>query len=450
MKLTLTARVLRSQDNARDSLGTFVCPLQICIMTASQFGASDGAQRTVIVAATHPWHAPYRLGLHHLATQFARHGWRTLYLTAPWSPMHIAANRRDGRLRACSADGWQGPDGLTVLSPFSPVVHSRHPPLNAAWTLRNWHRFCWPNLKRFMAERGFLGADVMLVGNPAMAPMIDVVSPRRIVLRIADHLRGLVAVTPAMMEATRSIAARADLIVYTARLLEPDVRTLRARAPAVHIPNGVDWRHFQTPAAEPPDLAGLGRPRLVYVGATGPWFDAELVREAARRLLSHDFVIIGPVPKALERSGKRPSNLHLLGPRPYATIPAYLQHADIGIIPFDTAGHPDLVHRVNPLKMFEYLAAGLPVVASATREIETLDIPCHTYRRTSSLEESLAGFARAIDEALKPAAAPDALAARKKAARSADWAVRYAALIEALSDCRPGCQDAARLSMRIG
>ena len=60
---------------------------------------------------------------------------------------------------------------------------------------------------------------------------------------------------------------------------------------------------------------------------------------------------------------------------PWQQLPAYLQHAQIGLIPFDVAHQADLVHGINPLKLYEYAAAGLPVVAVAWRELQTLAAP---------------------------------------------------------------------------
>jgi glycosyltransferase involved in cell wall biosynthesis len=69
------------------------------------------------------------------------------------------------------------------------------------------------------------------------------------------------------------------------------------------------------------------------------------------------------------------SNVHYLGPVGRDDLPAYLQHSDVGIIPFDVANHRALIDGVNPIKLYEYLAAGLPVVASRWAEIEALGAP---------------------------------------------------------------------------
>ena len=129
----------------------------------------------------------------------------------------------------------------------------------------------------------------------------------------------------------------------------------------VRLPNGVDAENFARPRPEPEDIAGLARPRVVYVGALEYWFDVELLERCALARPDVPFVVIGPRPDGLPASLATLRNVHLIGPRPYAEIPAYLQHCDVGIVPFRRDA---LVDSIHPIKVYEYLAAGLRVVAT--------------------------------------------------------------------------------------
>jgi len=135
------------------------------------------------------------------------------------------------------------------------------------------------------------------------------------------------------------------------------------------------------------------------------------------------FVLVGPNALARRRLDLRP-NLHLLGPRPYEQIPAYLRNADIGLIPFDVRGHPDLVNSIHPLKLYEYLASGLPVVASRWDEIASLNSPATT------LCGSATEFADALTTALSTT--PDSLAV-SSFVDVADWRARTRQLISAVA-----------------
>jgi glycosyltransferase involved in cell wall biosynthesis len=152
------------------------------------------------------------------------------------------------------------------------------------------------------------------------------------------------------------------------------------------------------------------------------WFDFALVSRATERLSDVSFVLIGPNRLATERLPPRP-NLHLLGSRPFAELPAYLHNADVGIIPFDVKNCGELVHSINPLKMYEYMACGLPVVAVAWDELQHLQSPA---RLCDTTEE----FIRAIADAVSQ---PYDRNSSVRFAREHDWSASYRMLQEYLS-----------------
>ena len=164
-------------------------------------------------------------------------------------------------------------------------------------------------------------------------------------------------------------------------------------------------------------------PRAVYVGDIAKWFDFDLFNELSSRLPAVSFVLIGPDRLARERIVKR-DNVHIMGPRPFAELPPYLHNASIGIIPFDVLRFPDAVNAVHPLKLYEYMACGLPVAATRWQELELMDSPALL---CSSAEEWVHGVERLVAEG-------GDTALRIDYARSADWSGRVASLLEATTD----------------
>jgi glycosyltransferase involved in cell wall biosynthesis len=150
------------------------------------------------------------------------------------------------------------------------------------------------------------------------------------------------------------------------------------------------------------------------------WFDYDLVNFAARRLSRVSFVLIGPDDLARRRLERRP-NMHLLGRRPYDALPGYLHNADVGLIPFDTANHARLINSVHPLKLYEYMACGLPVVASEWEELVSVRSP-------ALLAKNPNGFVEAIEHAL---AEPADRQRYVQFATAADWKTRIVTLLEA-------------------
>lgn len=127
--------------------------------------------------------------------------------------------------------------------------------------------------------------------------------------------------------------------------------------------NGVDLERFRGKHAEPEDLKRIPRPRLGYVGTLSKWVDYECLLNLARANPAWNIVIIGePYLVEIPESFKTLPNVHLLGPRKAWEVPAYLAHFDVGLVPYRQADGSTA--DGDSMKMFEYLAAGLPVVAA--------------------------------------------------------------------------------------
>jgi polysaccharide pyruvyl transferase CsaB len=163
----------------------------------------------------------------------------------------------------------------------------------------------------------------------------------------------------------------ADLVTGSARDLHSHL--LERRSDAMLLPNGVDYGHFayyrpgeDTPADLEP-IMELGRPIIGYYGALAEWLDYDLIRFSTQQLPDHEFVFIGPdYDGTLGRSRILDlPNVTWLGPKPYAELPAYLERFDVATIPFQVS---DVTHSVSPLKLFEYMAGGKPIVIPDLRE----------------------------------------------------------------------------------
>ena len=168
--------------------------------------------------------------------------------------------------------------------------------------------------------------------------------------------------------AERDLLARADLVFTSSADLQ--TRAVAAGARAMLVPNAADVEHFARAAArplpEPADLARLRRPRLLYYGTLGPWLDAAWIAGLARARPAWTVLLIGPSAGAELGPLARLPNVALLGPRPYQSLPAYLRHADVCLLPRVAS---ELTRAMDPVKVYEYLAAGKPVVATPLPEL---------------------------------------------------------------------------------
>ncbi len=142
--------------------------------------------------------------------------------------------------------------------------------------------------------------------------------------------------------------------------------------PRVHlVRNACNYEHFATRRDPSPDfkpaidLASMPHPLIGYMGDIAEWFDQDLVAFLAKSRPQWNFVFFGPLQHDLSKL-TRFTNLHFPGRVPYADLPLYLHHFDCLLIPFVLS---DLTMEVNPVKMYEYLATGKPVVSSAMPEV---------------------------------------------------------------------------------
>ncbi len=163
----------------------------------------------------------------------------------------------------------------------------------------------------------------------------------------------------------------ADLVTGSAGDLHSHLR--ERRSDAMLLPNGVDYGHFAyyRPGEDTPEdlepILQLGRPVIGYYGALAEWLDYDLIRHSTQQLPDYEFVFIGPdYDGTLGRSRILDlPNVTWLGPKPYTELPAYLERFDVATIPFQVS---DVTHSVSPLKLFEYMAGGKPIVIPDLRE----------------------------------------------------------------------------------
>ena len=159
------------------------------------------------------------------------------------------------------------------------------------------------------------------------------------------------------------------------------------------VPHGVDYEHFSRALsgglAVPADIADIPHPRLGFFGLIRDWVDLDLLAKVARRRPDWHIVLLGD--STIDLTPYRGlANMHFLGRKPYDQLPAYCQQLDVGLIPFKIN---DLTLAVNPIKLREYLAAGLPVVSTPLPEVKL-------YEHLVELAESATEFEEAIDRSL--------------------------------------------------
>lgn len=353
--------------------------------------------KKLLILTENPWYSPTHVGSHQIATTFLNMGWKVAYISKPISPFHVFGGiTEELRNRArIYIQGGRHSDGLWTYVPFSFMTPHNKPLLSSRFVYENWHKMTFPSLKRKIRQAGFDMVDILYLDSAAFSFLLDEISYKRSLFRMSDFNKGFDSLSPYNGQKEGDVMKQVDYVFYTARALKHHIENIDTRNEPIFFPNGVNYEHFQSDTFQPPlEYRKLNSPIVVYVGTVKNWFDYELVKEIALERPNAQFVIIGGPNDAQNMFDDMP-NIHCLGVKPYNDIPSYIRSADVGLIPFNRAYNPEFVDCINPLKLYEYMACGLPVVAREWKELKHINSPAYLYR---DKEECLACLDKAIAE----------------------------------------------------
>jgi glycosyltransferase involved in cell wall biosynthesis len=189
----------------------------------------------------------------------------------------------------------------------------------------------------------------------------------------------------------RELIRKSDIVLTSAEGLYEARRRLHPRTCLIR--HGVDVDHFAKALmgeTRIPDLlTELPRPVIGFFGLISGWFDMDLMRELAELRPDWSFVLMGAAERDVSALERRP-NVHLTGRVSYDDLPGYCRGFDVAVIPFVVN---ELTRHVNPIKLREYLAAGLPVVSTPLPEVRA-------YEPHVRVADSAETFAAACQEAV--------------------------------------------------
>ncbi len=370
------------------------------------------------MAASNAWNSVFQVGSHHLAREFLKLGWQVAFVSNPISPFHILGSHSFKDRFGLYRSGGLHQDLLWAYVPGTLLPPQNRPLFRSEWIYRHWHELTFPSVIGKAKEKGFGEVDILYFDSPLQSFWKSSIRARHTVYRRVDQHTGFKTTTPTFQKLEEELIREVDLVVCTAKTLADSIEGKAKRIQ--HLPNGVPLAHFINQREKPPEYAAIPKPIIVYVGAIEYWFDFALVEKIAKELPQISFVFIGPVK---ENRIKPLKNMHFLGPRPYSEIPGYLQFADVGWIPFDVKQYPDLIHNVNPLKLYEYMASGLPVVSTRWQELENIQSPAYLSNTPEEFKEHLL---LALEEKN-----PERV---RRFAAKLDWSTRAQQLLEFLGE----------------
>ncbi|MBL1212330.1 MAG: glycosyltransferase [Ignavibacteriae bacterium] len=338
--------------------------------------------KKILMATANHWNSPFKVGSHEIAKAFIHDGWDVLYLSDPISPFHKLKSKNEliaDRIEINKSGGKKYfDDKLISYVPYSLFTPYPLPFFNSKFTYKNWNKYSLPNISRKIKEFGFDKVDVLYFDSIYQSFLVNSINFRKSVFRLADNNSGFTRYGKNSMSVEKLLAGKVDLVLYTARNLKEYVNNLSPQK-AAYFPNGVNFDNFNKGSKSLPDeFNSIPSPRILYVGAIHEWFDFDLVEKTAKEYPNYSFVLIGNKESAAARFSHL-KNVYLLGIKKYTELSKYIYNSDVGIIPFNKLKYPDLVNSINPLKLYQYFACGLPVVSVSWNEIEMLNSPAKLY-----------------------------------------------------------------------
>lgn len=335
----------------------------------------NDVNKQVVFGSANYWTSPYQVGSHSWARLFAKNSWDVTYISDPISPLHClnsrGLNQVHERFHLHSSPRDEVREGrVTPWVPLSMFTPLNQPVLRSAWALEEWHQFTHPSIQSYLNSVA-VEPDLIWLDSVRHYGWAKEVGASRIAFRVADWSAGFPDVAPSAVEYEKRVVQEADIVIATAESLAERVSSWRGKGPIHTIRNGVDFNFWNTQAALPDEYKSIPEPRIVYVGALDSWFDFSLLRKMAVQFPKYSFVVIGQLKSKPPVDLSLP-NLHFLGSKKRSEVRGYLQHAQVGIIPFI---RNDLIDCVCPLKLYEYSACGLPVMATYWTELELMKSP---------------------------------------------------------------------------
>jgi glycosyltransferase involved in cell wall biosynthesis len=385
------------------------------------------AGRDIVCVGFADWDTELWTNQHHLMSRLAREN-RVLFVESLGLRRPQIAGRDLKRIVRRLRRGLAPPrthDGLHVLSPL--VL-----PLHGSRIVRALNARLLPALVRRATRKLGFSPPILWAYVPQAEVLIESLEPSLVVYHCVDDIAAHERIDTASFRAAEErFAARADLVLASAPALAKRLRTISHNV--VDAPNVADTELFSRALEAGPmdgDMAALPRPRIVFTGAiVSTKLDLPLLAELARLRPAWSFALVGPIglgdPLTDVSVLRGEPNIHLLGPRSYDELPEVLRGADAGLIPY---ARNELTESIFPMKVYEYLAAGLPVTATP--------LPALTGVADVATAPDAMGLAKLLDESLAAEGKdPSLRTERSRRAASHSWEQRLeeiAAAIEAL------------------
>jgi len=381
----------------------------------------------VVLLSTADWDNPFWTNKQHVAVELARLGNRVLYIDSLGLRRPSASGRDLKRIAQRLLKALRPPrkvrDNLWVWSPIVLPLHG-----NALVRLLN-RVLLRVGLSVWM-WRLKITRDLLWTYNPLTTEFFKLDTFKSRVYHCVDEIKAQPGMPASVLEqGEEQLVRSADIVFTTSPLLTTTRQRWNPRT--YYLPNVADYEHFTKALDEktvvPDELAAIPGPRLGFIGAiSGYKINFSLLRHIALARPQWSIVLIGSVgegdPWTDQGLLDGLPNLYLLGPRDYHDLPAYLKGFDVALLPNQINEYTD---SMFPMKFFEYLAAGRPVVSVNLKAVRE-------FSSAVALAETEDGFVMELEKVI--ANNVPALEHRLELAREHTYEIRTKRMLEMLDE----------------
>jgi glycosyltransferase involved in cell wall biosynthesis len=290
---------------------------------------------------------------------------------------------------------------------------------------------------------------VLYLWHPALVPYVDVLKPDLVIYHLYDLLPKYFLPEhqgSEVQQQFRRLCENANIVLAGT----PEQAAEMPRSDVALLPNAVPCEWYDATEPEPDDLARIPHPRVGYVGSINEkleldWFE-RLADESAWQV-----VVTGP-PGQMDAEFQARfarlcarSNVHFLGPKTAREVPRYMRGLDVGLMNYRRGRHCEFA---SPIKLYEYCAAGIPIVASPVHALTADPRGSDLVAFADSAQSAVAAVRKLLAE---PESA-SRITSRRQFASENSWARRAEFVMQLIDRCRsdgtPGMSADRRRALR--
>lgn len=330
------------------------------------------SQRTIYFVREVAWDSVFPISTRMLAAEFAAQGWNVVWLNSPLMPWHFLNGKSN---RFSDRHGRYVNDNVFALTPMTAIPFSRQFPFDRPWLAEAMWQGCIPRLRDVLRANNVPAPDLLFISNWGAFGLRHLFAGCPILYHVTDRYEGMPSVPKTFRQIQSNNLRHTNHVIATAPSLVQwlvDGYDYPAERVTV-VTHGVRFECFQGRFEEPEIFRAIPRPRLVSVGNTGK-LSYDGLYLLAKSLPEVQLVLLGPLNDEVCKLAERSSNVHALGAVNPDELPGFLAACDVGMIVYGSQTN-EFVAGICPMKLFEYAAAGLPVVSVPLPVYQTIDVP---------------------------------------------------------------------------